>query len=209
MIGRIGDHKGRYEFERRISLIGNMIKFSYAVENTSSLPYQFVWSAHPLFALTSKMEILLSGNPKMVKEFGLGNRLGPDGANGYQGHGDPYRWPYGVSVSGERVDISQLRLSPSIMDKVIIETTNFSEVELRDLEFSRSCTLNFNPLEIPFLGICANLGAWPFTGRKQAWIAIEPMFGISDSLLESSNSGRAELLHPGQTKRWSFTFKVD
>jgi galactose mutarotase-like enzyme len=206
--GKVSDPLGRYVFMRNISLIENTIVVSYKVQNIGAEPFYFMWSAHPLFSLRDEMEIIIEGSPSMIKEFGFGERMGPDGADGYLGHGNKYVWPYGSSPSGEKIDLSKIKVSPKITDKVILNTATFSEVQLRNLKNGRSCVLKFDHGDIPFLGICANLGAWPFEGKKQTWIALEPMFGDSDSLMECVSNGTAKYLDIGRSLEWTFSIKV-
>jgi hypothetical protein len=159
--------------------------FSYAIENTGQESFKGFWSAHPLFKAVEGMQILLSGNPPMTKEFGFSGRMGSDGVDGYEGHLDSYIWPNTIGESGKSHDLSQVTLAEPLTDKVVVSTPDDGVITL--LIPRHKCSVRFllNPQEIPYVGMCFNLDAWPFTGRKARWLAIEPSLGPTDKLDES------------------------
>ena len=109
-----------YKFERKITLKDRSLVFSYAIENTGQESFKGFWSAHPLFKAVEGMQILLSGNPPMTKEFGFSGRMGSDGADGYEGHLDDYVWPNTIGESGKSYDLSQVTLVEPLTDKVVV-----------------------------------------------------------------------------------------
>ena len=174
-----------YKFERKITLKDRSLVFSYAIENTGQESFKGFWSAHPLFNAVEGMQILLNGNRPMTKEFGFSGRMGSDGADGYEGHLDEYVWPNTIGESGKNYDLSQVTLAEPLTDKVVVSAPDDGVITLLNPQHKCSVRFLLNPQEIPYVGICFNLDAWPFTGRKARWLAIEPSTGPTDKLDES------------------------
>ncbi len=178
-----------YKFERKITLKDRSLIFSYVIENVGQESFKGFWSAHPLFHAVEGMQILLNGNPPMTKEFGFSGRMGSDGVDGYAGHSDSYTWPNTIGESGKSHDLSQVTLAKPLTDKVVVTAPKDGSVTLLNPRHNCSAQFMFNPQEIPYVGICFNLDAWPFTGRKARWLAIEPSLGPTDRLDESELLG--------------------
>jgi hypothetical protein len=68
--------------------------------------------------------------------------------------------------------------------------------------------LSFDPQEIPFVGICFNLNAWPFTGEKARWVAVEPSTGPTDKLDESDRMCEIRNFTPQRPVTFTFTLTL-
>jgi hypothetical protein len=53
--------------------------------------------------------------------------------------------------------------------------------------------------------MCFNLDAWPFTGRKARWLAIEPSLGPTDKLDESDQMSDIPRFLPNRPVTFSFS----
>lgn len=196
-----------YLFERTLSLKGESLEVNYLIQNKDKSEFIGFWSAHPLFNAVDGMQIELSGNPRMTKEFGFSGRMGSDGEDGYAGHLDSYNWPLTVGTDGNVHDLSIINLERSLTDKVVLASPLDGEIVLRNPKFGCAIGFNFDPEEIPYVGICFNLNAWPFTGQTGCWLAIEPTQGATDKLSESTELD-AFVRFPGES-RVGFGFKMD
>jgi hypothetical protein len=182
--------------------------FSYVIENTGRESFKGFWSAHPLFNAVEGMQILLSGNPPMTKEFGFSGRMGSDGADGYAGHLDSYTWPNTVGESGRSYDLSQITLVEPLTDKVVVSAPDDGVITLLNPRHNCSVRFSFNPEHIPFVGICFNLNAWPFTGEKARWVAIEPSTGPTDKLDESDRMSDTPIFSSERPVTFTFTLTL-
>lgn len=198
-----------YRFTRKISIDESRIKFQYVVENFGSSSFLGFWTLHALFRAQSHMRIAINGNPIMTKEFGFSSRMGEDGETGYHGHLDTYQWPITIGANGEAHDMSKIDLANPLTDKVVLQTPLDGKVRLIDTVAGRSITFAVEKSEIPFIGICYNLGAWPFTGEKATWVAIEPSHGATDLLDESVRLGAAIEFKPGTPVAYAFSMELD
>lgn len=168
-----------------------------------------MWSAHPLFAIDENMKIEITGNPKMSKEFGFGGRIGADGDNWYGGHLSEHVWPSVVGADGRFSDMSEVSLDKVLTDKVVLDAPVDGLVSLKKLTSGRSLTMKFSPLELPFLGICYNFGAWPLTGEPATWVALEPTTGKTDRLDECAELDCARVLAPKSNANWSLEIELN
>jgi galactose mutarotase-like enzyme len=193
-----------YTFVREITLKDQSLTFSYAIENTGQESFKGFWSAHPLFHAVEGMQILISGNPPMTKEFSFSGRMGSDGANGYSGHLDKYKWPDTIGESGKSYDLSQITLTEPLTDKVVIATPDDGEITLLNPRHKCAIRFTLDPQEIPYVGICFNLDAWPFNGAKARWLAIEPSTGPTDKLDESDQMCEIPMFTPRRPVTFAF-----
>jgi hypothetical protein len=145
----------------------------------------------------------------MTKEFSFSGRMGSDGADGYAGHLDSYIWPNTVGESGRNYDLSQITLVEPLTDKVVVAAPIDGEITLLNPRHNCSVRFSFNPKQIPFVGICFNLDAWPFTGEKARWVAIEPSTGPTDKLDESDGICEIPVFRIGRPVIFTFTLTFD
>jgi len=205
VLGKLFD----YRFSRKLSLKSNKLVFEYSVSNIGNSELTYMWSAHPLFAIDEEMKIEITGNPKMSKEFGFGGRIGPDGDNWYEGHLSEHVWPSVLGVDGRVSDISEVSLDKVLTDKVVLDAPVDGLVSLKKLSSGRSLTMKFSPLELPFLGICYNFGAWPLTGEPATWVALEPTTGKTDRLDECAELDCVRVLAPKSTANWTLEIELN
>jgi galactose mutarotase-like enzyme len=194
-----------FDFERIITLEERTVKFEYTVTNYEEFDFISLWSAHALFEVSGDMELSIMGNPIMRKEFGFSNRMGPDGDDGYLGQFSGYKWPLTSNESGELFDLSKISLSKPLTDKVVLEADENFHVGLLDISTNRNLTMKFSRKEIPYLGICYNLGAWPSGEFPARWVALEPTNGCTDKLSDSFERGAFSLLAKNESSEWSYS----
>ena len=198
-----------YTFERKITLKDRSLEFSYAIENTGQESFKGFWSAHPLFNAVEGMQILLSGNRPMTKEFGFSGRMGSDGVDGYAGHLDTYTWPNTVGESGRSYDLSQITLAEPLTDKVVVSAPDDGVITLLNPRHKCAVRFSFDPKQIPYVGMCFNLDAWPFTGEKARWVAIEPSLGPTDKLDESDRMCEIPIFSANRPVTFGFMLTFD
>jgi galactose mutarotase-like enzyme len=205
VLGKLFD----YRFSRKLSLKSNKLVIEYSVSNIGDSEITYMWSAHPLFAIDENIKIEITGNPKMSKEFGFGGRIGADGDNWYGGHLSEHVWPSVLGAKGQISDMSEVSLDKVLTDKVVLNAPVDGLVSLKKLSSGRSLTMKFSPLEVPFLGICYNFGAWPLTGEPATWVALEPTTGKTDRLDECVELNCARVLAPKSNANWSLEIELN
>jgi len=209
LIGEVRGHLFKYKFRREISLNANSISFNYEVHNESETPFSGLWSAHPLLIAREGMSIEISGYPTMTKEFSFSSRMGADGVDGYAGHLDEYVWPMTRGENLELHDLSKITLKQILTDKVVIRMPSDGGVTLQNPHFKCSLSLQVNPKTIPYLGVCFNLGAYPWTGTPGTWVALEPTSGPTDRVDECWNLSDLPVFAANSITKFSFQMTLD
>ncbi len=193
-----------YELSRRIRTAPRRFVIEYLARNLSGFPIRYLWSAHPLLALSEGMRVLLPGEPLGHVVFAAGGRLAsPDASSG------KVRWPWAPGPDGTSVDCSLMGPREwRANDKLCMETPADGWCALFDPSRRRYCAFRMSPEETPFVAICANFGWYPPEGRAAYWVAIEPCTGYPDSLSEAAAAGRARILPPMGEVRWATEIHV-
>lgn len=193
-----------YLFEKRIGVVEETGGFflKYQVSNLSPFRFKYLWSAHPLFAAQEGMRILLPGSPKTYLTSTYGNRI--------QGEAfQEYTWPWLTGPSGEPVDNSLIG-SPDLdaSDKVYLETPTEGWCALYRPPTGEFVGFTMSSEEVPFIGVCINHAAWPFTGARGYWVALEPCTGYPDPLHEVIARQLHATLEPYETAAWSLGLHI-
>jgi hypothetical protein len=207
---RIGGVALPYEFRRTLSLPEpGTVHLDYTVRNHGSAGFAWLWSAHPLLAAEPGMRIDLPGQPELTKEFGLSNRIGADDETGRKGHLDAYVWPFVRGADAARNDLRRLDFPhPPVTDKVIARGLAEGRVALHASGDSERLTFRFDPLALPYVGVCVNMGAWPDPHTPGRWVALEPATGGTDRLDEAFERGECGWLDRGGVATWRLDISV-
>lgn len=208
LVTEVSSRLFEYSFCRRISLSGRTIFLDYQVHNESLIPLEAFWSAHPLFHAHEGMHIEITGNPEMTKEFGFSGRMGEDGLDGYGGHLNRYKWPVTLGADGKKYDLSQISFRHPLTDKVVLRSPTDGLVKLVNPKIGRQLHILFDPVELPYVGICFNLAAWPTEGETGRWVAIEPSNGGTDRLDEVLALSPLINIKPKAKRRWKLSFSI-
>lgn len=166
-----------FVFGRRLELIGQRVRCFYSVENRASFSFPWLWCAHPLVPLDA----------------GLGLEAGA-----------PFRVLYAsgaaADLQGHSVDWNQLPpRSERWAAKIFSDEGAVGAVRLRKTN-GATMALEWNPAEIPFLGLWVNNGGWSGCGSEPYFnLGIEPATLPVDDLSSAKNPPR---LQPGEIRRW-------
>ncbi len=188
-----------YRLNRSAALIEpNALKLKYEVVNTGREPFYYLWAAHPQLNADEHSQILL---PEEVSEVVNVLPLPAWGEPGLR-----YRWPETRSLDGklrqldrigpvDRRDCRKFYLPPE------------KPVRWAALNHQRSgCSLKleWSPLELPYLGIWVDEGAY----NSAPAAALEPSNGYYDSLVVAVRQERAMRIAPGASQGWSLTIRL-
>lgn len=194
-----------YLFEKWLTFTApGRCRIQYRVTNLSSFPFKYIWSAHPMFAIEPGMRIHLPGTPRLYKEFGIGGRIGPDRGPGNGGYLSEHVWPFVVNASGEQEDLRDLDYPiPPVMDKVYADGLSSGWCALHNPRTGEYVSFAFSPSRVPRVGVCVDMGAWPFTGQPSYWTALEPCTGCTDRLDVAILRGEHSVMETLATKEWT------
>jgi galactose mutarotase-like enzyme len=185
-------------FTRTLHLDGNSLRIDYRIRNLSHAPLEYLWSAHPLFAVDPGDRILLPASvTEVTVEGSAHNRLGSKGTK--------QSWPKNAitdfSIAGKITDETG--------DKLFAVSPPEGWCALERKRLKRRIELCFDPNQLPHLGLWLCYGGWPENAAsRQQCVALEPCTAEGDSLETAMKQGRAPKLNPGAEDHWSLEFQV-
>ena len=190
-------------FSKTLKLEGNRLSIAYNVQNLGSEPVEYIWSAHPLFAVEAGDRIVLPSSVKdVVVEGSRQNRLG--------GAGTKHTWPKTTLPNQDLVDLSLAANSDEeIGDKLFTATPVEGWCAIERKRLKSRITLHCDAQQLPYLGLWICYGGWPESqAHRQYCVALEPCTAKGDSLAVATKEGRARQLAPDGEAHWSLDLQV-
>jgi galactose mutarotase-like enzyme len=190
-------------FQKRLSLQGARLTMAYLLRNTGDAPVQFLWSAHPGFAVEEGDAVLL---PPTVAEVTVWHseraRLGTPGR--------AHSWPHSRDEFGAPIDLSRAGgPDDGVGDKLFAVAPPEGWVALHRRRLGRQIKVSFDPVENPYVGLWLAYGGWPGgQSRRQHCVALEPCTAPADSLAVAAERGWAKTLPPGADWEWQIAIEI-
>jgi galactose mutarotase-like enzyme len=169
-----------YTFRRRLRLDRSRLVASYQLGNPSAVPMPFLWSIHPLLRLEPGARVWL----KWVDTARVG------GYSGFPQAPDPQRDAWGIGD-----------ISAGTAMKVYARLRAPATAEARQPDRS-TLRVEWDQAVAPVVGLWLDFGGWPAIEPIQQ-VAIEPTTSEDDDVASAIGAGRAPVLAPGETLRWS------
>lgn len=156
-----------YRLARTIRLAPDEPAFElvYELTNLSKAPFAHLWCAHPLLAIKPGMQLLLpAGSPVRTTSRALPAR---------------FTWPR----AGE-LDFSQAPAHDAgWAAKLYVGPLTEGWAALRDPETGRELRFEFDPTDVPYVGLWLNYGSWSGAGSAPYYnLGLEPCTGAPDDL---------------------------
>jgi galactose mutarotase-like enzyme len=175
------------------------LKMHYELKNLGLEAMPYIWAAHPQFTCGEQAEILL---PPQVTE--VCNTIPAE-----WGWGAPetrFDWPEAVSVNGQQVHINHT--GPASLRQArkffVLPETCVGWAALVRHPAGDWLRLDWDPAEIPYLGIWVDEGALNHTTVA----ALEPTTGFYDSLAVAYDKNEVTVLGPGAACAWTLTVRT-
>jgi galactose mutarotase-like enzyme len=191
------------EFTKTLRLEGGELAIHYSVRNAGEVPCEFLWSAHPLFAVDAGDRIVLPPSvATLLVEGSAKNRLGTAGR--------VCAWPIAVLASGASVDLSECgAMQDEVGDKLYTGAPKEGWCALQRKKLQTRIEVRFNPGETPFLGVWLCYGGWPLQREKRGQcVALEPCMAPTDSLAIASKEGWTKKLEAKAVCEWSVSIRI-
>jgi galactose mutarotase-like enzyme len=190
-------------FEKRLSLRGSRLTMKYALRNTGETPVEFLWSAHPGFAVEAGDKVVL---PPSVAEvavwYSANSRLGAPGR--------AHSWPHTRDEYGATIDLS-LAGGPDdkVGDKLFASAPPEGWIAIDRHRLHRQIKVHFDPTQNPYVGLWLAYGGWPDgQAQRQHCIALEPCTAPADSLATAIERGSARMLGPRAKWDWKIEIEI-
>ena len=193
-----------YRLDKRVTLDGNRLKLEYKVTNLAPFKFKYIWSAHPLFRVTSKTKI----------DFPLGSkvRIHWSHKKRFDIGASEYSWPLVRDKQGNEVNLSSVGCPDSkFADKFFV--TNLSEgwCKLAEPQDKWSIKFSFSLDEIPCVGLWVNQGGWPprndGTGNHFN-LGMEPCSSPYEDLSIADKEDRCSTIPLEGTVGWNLTLEL-
>lgn len=198
-----------YRFKREAKLVGSVFTLRYQLRNLSKEAMRYHWSAHPLFAAEVGMRVEIPGNPRLLREFAIGGRIGLPDSQPEEGSESIHRWPHVRGEDGQFHDLRELRFpTPPATDKVYAIGLVEGTAQLLHPASGAVLSLHWDVKVVPYLAVCTNMGAWPPEGIPGRWIALEPCTATADRLDMAAAQGRTAILAPRGEEHWVLTMRL-
>ena len=171
----------RWTRRLRIEQGSPVLRISYRLEHTGTLPFDFNWGIHPVQAITSAHRFDVPAAHGLVDESG-GGTLGTQG--------DAYEWPTLGTLDVRRA------LGPDAACFALHFLTELREgwVAATDTEARRGFGLCFDRTLFPVVWLWLVYGGW----RGYYHAIVEPWTGYPSPLADAVAAGRARVLGPGE-----------
>jgi galactose mutarotase-like enzyme len=189
--------------ERTLRLVGGTLDLEYHVTNVGDSAVEYVWSAHPGFAVDRGDRVVLPESVKEVRIEGSGGaRLGVKGSR--------LAWPVVPGASGEGIDLRMAGgYEDETGDKIFAAAPPEGWAALERRQHGLRVAVRFDPRHTPWLGLWLCYGGWPERkANRQQCVAIEPCTAPVDSLAEAVAGGWARGLEPGESNEWGMQISV-
>lgn len=184
-----------FRFVRELQLTDDGLAASYSVANTGAQTMPYLWSQHCLLATEPDERISIDG-------------VGPMTVTG--------GWQAGTPVATGCFDWPELATGLPNLDRIRASSAQFAikayasalgRVSAGVTGCRGSISLSWNADEIPFIGLWLDYGGWPQEAPVHQ-IAIEPTTAPADHLAGALGQGRARLLSPDETHRWTIDISL-
>lgn len=192
-----------YEFKKEIWVKNSSVHIQYSVSNDMDVPFQYLWSAHPLLNIKSGARIVL---PKSVNRVFMNWASNPSIGS----YGEMLQWPLKINHRHEPLDFSIVATrTANVAIKCFTDMLDEGFAGLYYPDTDRTLLFEFNPAEVPYVGLWLCYGGWPVeSSKKQFTLAIEPSNGRPDKLQNAIQRNECQILAPHTTKTWELTISV-
>jgi galactose mutarotase-like enzyme len=176
------------------------VEIEYEATNMGTDRVPFIWSAQPVFPLTSetRIEIAMATRLHVYAQHEISLGLGAT----------DLRWPM-VRSQGKLLDLSRpYAVAKRYASKVFLE---MREGRAAVIEDGLRLELTFAIDEIPHVGIWINHGGWSPLKRVKPYqnFTLQPCIGAPDTLEEALGAWKsAHWLDAGESRRWSMRWRA-
>ncbi len=192
-----------FKFQRRIILHADQPRFDieYTLSNTGSSSWPWLWCVHPLLAIKKGMYIDLPRGQKIRSVH-----------EGITGSVTDQVWPNVAMPNGETHNLAKVfdhTNGPGVFNqKLYVQSTK--RVCLSTADTTESFSISYDPESLPWLGLWINNNAWSGCGSEPYLnLGLEPTTTPYDSLADAVEFDDADVLEPGESKKWRLAVSLD
>jgi len=186
-----------YRFERIIHIRKDdpSLSISYTVNNLTIFPFNFLWSAQPVFDVRPGMSLSL-GVQETTVYYSEGGRFGHLGSM--------QMWPTLQAIDDDFIDLSEFPPRETNMAVKLFAKAPKS-ISLRDPQINSELTFDFSAGDISHLCLWLNFGGWSGTAKRAKYynVIVAPCIGAFDDLQLAVNHFKEYgIIQPKNLKAW-------
>lgn len=195
--------KFQYRFWKKLKLYRQKLIINYGLVNLEPQVMNYIWSAHPLLNVQEGDELLLSEDVnEVLVNWSSEKKIGK--------FGDRLPWPYLDQNNKKRNYTFVKKSSLGVAMKLFSKSLNVGIAGVYFRSMDKTLLFQFDPAEIPDLGIWLCYGGWPVNEiGKDFTVGIEPARGGLDSLNEAVKQNKAFQITPKTEQNWSLEISVE
>lgn len=193
--------KADYRFEKVISLEDESLHIHYRLINRENHKLPFIWSAHPLLAVSAGSQIITEPLNTLLINWASDKMIGE--------FGDRIPWPE-VNMNGQskRLDLVPNK-SFGKTAKLFSGPLQRGGAALYRADWDESVVFNFDTDKTPYLGLWLCYGGWPVDSERPHFtVGIEPATGRPDSLEEAMKRGEYMVVEAQSEFEWPLTITL-
>jgi len=191
-----------YRFAKHVKLKDSGLEITYELESFEEVPFDYIWSAHPLLQISEGDELLL---PEEISEVVVNASSDPSLGT----LGDTLSWP---KLFGKDSDINFNYVQPKNLGfaaKLFSNRLSEGRVGIYKKQSDESLLFSFDVNQVPYLGIWLCYGGWPEGDTPDDYtLAVEPCSSRPDSLEKACQWGEQQKISPSTIKCWQLELQV-
>jgi len=192
-----------YRFTRSVQVTpAGSVTMHYSVTNAGATPLPFVWSAHPVFHLTSLTRLDIPHGARV--------RVWAQHGEALRGMASEFRWPH-ARLEKRLADLTVPdQVARHFACKLFIDVppgATMAAIEDGDARIE----VAFDERTVTHIGLWLNKREWTPLKRGKPYLnlVMGPCIGAPDSLADALGEWRgAQWLAPGSTRSWPLTWRV-
>ncbi len=180
------------EFQREVTLDGDAVHFDYRLRSTGTVPFPYLWCAHPLFAIQPGTRLEIPGVSRA--------RVGAVRGRHDLSAGGETVWPLD---GGEAFTVPEQGGWAALLH---MDSPGGGLARLTDPTRGETLELHWDAVAIPFVTLWMNMGGWAPSGEPYVNLAVEPSLAVPTTLDEAAAiPGMAPILPPQGERVWRLT----
>jgi hypothetical protein len=191
-----------YRFAKHIQLSGSSVEITYELESLEEIPFDYIWSAHPLLNIEPEDELLLPGEiSELTLNWASDSSLGELGTN--------VSWPK-ILGNNSNIDFNYVQEKElGFAAKLFTKRLTQGKAGIYKQETDESLLFSFDVNQVPYLGIWLCYGGWPEGDfPKEYTLALEPCSARPDSLEKACKWDDQQQISPSTIKCWQLEINI-
>jgi galactose mutarotase-like enzyme len=191
-----------YRFTKHIELEGSTIQITYELESLEEVPFEYMWSAHPLLDIAEGDQLIL---PEEISEVVLNWASDPNVGD----LRDRLAWPE-LLGNNSNIDFNNVQnKSFEFAVKLFSDRLTNGKAGFYRQQTDETLLFSFDTEQVPFLGLWLCYGGWPTNRKEKEYtLALEPCNARPDSLAEACKWGDQQQISPLSIKCWEVDISV-